>query len=154
YTYGWHIALGVAFALLFGVAGYLAQGRSERPLVPLLWAAAAVFTPLAMVAALYCRLAALERSFPFSGLALLLAAILAVATETLTKRQPRPGLAGAAALFATGAVGALALALTMALEKGWLTIALSLMVPGIAWVAGKRPLPALRVLAAVVGAGV
>jgi uncharacterized membrane protein len=154
YTYGWHIALGVAFALLFGASGYLAQGRSQRPVVPLLWAAAAVFTPLAMVAALYFRLAALERSLPFSALALLLAAIFAVATETLTKRQPRPGLAGAAALFATGAIGALALAFTMALEKGWLTIALSLMVPGIAWVASKRPLPALRILAAVVGAGV
>src|SRR5262249_2804759 len=41
--------------------------------------------------------------------------------------------------------------LTMALEKGWLTIALALMVPGIAWVAQQRPLPALRVLAAVLG---
>ena len=68
-----------------------------------------------------------------------------------TGAQPRPGLAAAGALFATGAVAALALALTMALEKGWLTIALALMVPGIAWVADKRPLPALRVLAAVVG---
>ena len=27
---GWHLVLGVAFALLFGGAGYLAQGRSER----------------------------------------------------------------------------------------------------------------------------
>jgi uncharacterized membrane protein len=39
----------------------------------------------------------------------------------------------------------------MALEKGWLTVALALMVPGIAWVADKRPLPALRWLAAVIG---
>src|SRR5207253_10287863 len=54
------------------------------------------------------------------------------------------------AIFAIGAVGALALALTMALEKGWLTVALALMVAGIAWVADKRPLPALRLLAAAV----
>src|SRR5262249_39049608 len=38
----------------------------------------------------------------------------------------------------------LALALTFALEKGWLTVALALMAPGIAWVAEKRPLPVLR----------
>ena len=38
----------------------------------------------------------------------------------------------------------------MAFEKGYLTIALALMVPGIAWVAEKRPLPALRMLAAVI----
>src|SRR5262249_21336274 len=54
-------------------------------------------------------------------------------------------------LFATGSVAALALACTMALERGWLTIALALMVPGVAWVALQRPWPALRVLAAVVG---
>ena len=58
-------------------------------------------------------------------------------------------MAAACAIFATGAVAALALALTMALEKGWLTIALALMVPGIAFVADKRPLPALRILCAV-----
>src|SRR5262249_54951814 len=51
-----------------------------------------------------------------------------------------------------GAVASLALALTMALEKGWLTVALALMVPGVAWVSDRRPLPALRVLAAAVGA--
>jgi uncharacterized membrane protein len=51
-------------------------------------------------------------------------------------------------VFATGAVASLALALTFALEEGWLTVALSLMVPGIAWIAEQRPLPALRYLAA------
>ena len=71
-----------------------------------------------------------------------------VATEALNRRAPRPGLAASGAIFATGAVAALALALTMALDKGWLTVALALMVPGIAWIAEKRPLPALRWLAA------
>ena len=30
---GWHLVLGVGFAALFGSAGYLAQGRSERAIV-------------------------------------------------------------------------------------------------------------------------
>src|SRR4029078_8583796 len=34
------------------------------------------------------------------------------------------------------------------LEKGWLTAALSLMGPGIAWIANARPYPMLRWLAA------
>ena len=131
--------------------GYLAQGRSQRSLAPMLWAASAVFTPLAILAALYYRIAKLEPSVPFAALALLIAVLFALATETLDRRAPRPGLAASGALFATGAVAALALALTMALEKGWLTVALALMVPGIAWVADKRPLPALRMLAAVGG---
>ena len=148
-AYELQLAIGTGFAVLFGASGYLAQGRSQQPLAPMLWAAAAVFAPIAILAALYFRIAGFEQSIPFAGLALLLAALYAVATETLVKRAPRPGLAAASAIFATGAVAALALALTLALEKGWLTVALALMVPGVAWVAGKRPLPWLRWLAGV-----
>jgi uncharacterized membrane protein len=148
--YGWHLALGTGLAALFGVTGFAAQGRSPRPIVPILWSAAAVFAPLALLAALYYRVARFEPSIPFTATALLLAAIFALATETLGKRMPRPGIGAAQALFATGAIAALALALTMALEKGWLTVALGLMVPGIAWVSLTRPLPALRVLAATI----
>jgi uncharacterized membrane protein len=146
----WHLVLATGFALLFGTAGYRAQGRSRRPIVPILWSASAVFAPVAILAALYYRIANLEPSIPFAASALLLSVLYALATEQLDKRALRPGLAAAGALFATGAVAALALALTMALEKGWLTVALALMVAGIAWVADKRPLPALRMLAAAV----
>ena len=44
---------------------------------------------------------------------------------------------------------ALALALTFALEKGWLTIALALMSLGTAWISMQRPIPFLRSLAAI-----
>ena len=116
----------------------------------MLWAATSLLAPIAILIALHYRIAGVERSIPFAGLALLLAAIYAVATEALTKRQPRPGLAAAAAIFASGATAALALALTFALEKGYLTVGLALMVPGIAWIAGRRPLPMLRWAAAAV----
>jgi uncharacterized membrane protein len=52
------------------------------------------------------------------------------------------------ALHAAGSAAALALTLAFALEKGWLTVGLALMAPGIAWVAEKRPLPLLRWMAA------
>jgi uncharacterized membrane protein len=151
---GLHLMLGAAFAALFGGAGFLAQGRSERPEIPLVWSACAVATPLLILIALYYRIYGFERSIPFAGLALLLAALYALATEWLSKREPRPGLDVAAALFAVGTVAALALALTLALEKGWLTVALALMVPGIAYIAERRPLPLLRWLAAAVGVAV
>ncbi len=150
--FGWHLVLGFGFALLFAGAGFLAQGRSEQPLVSMLWSACAVFVPVAVLVALYYRIAGFDRSIPFASVALLLAALAAAATESLHRRAPRPGVAGSGAIFATGAVAGLALALTMALDKGWLTIALALMVPGIAWIAEQRPLPALRALAAVVTA--
>jgi uncharacterized membrane protein len=145
----WHLIAAAIFAAGFGAAGFLAQGRSVSAIVPVIWAAAAVFTPLALLVGLYARIAHLDRSIPFAILAVLVAACFAAATELLSKREQRPGLAIATALFATGTLGALALALTFALEKGWLTIALALMALGTAWIAMQRPIPFLRWLAAI-----
>jgi uncharacterized membrane protein len=147
--YGTHLILGFGFAALFAAAGFLMQGRSTRPEPPIIWAAAGVIVPLIILIELYYRMYGFERSLPFAALALLLAALFAVATEMLTQREPRRGLPSAAAIFATGAIAALALALTFALDKGWLTVALALMVPGTAWISAQRPLPWLRWLCGV-----
>src|SRR5882724_8728692 len=144
-----HLTSAAIFAAGFGVAGFLAQGRAAGPVIPVIWSAASVFTPLALLVALYARIAHLDRSIPFAILAVMLAAAFAAATEILTKREGRPGLQASIALFATGALAALALALTFALEKGWLTIALALMSAGTAWISLQRPIPFLRSLAAI-----
>ncbi|HVV41730.1 MAG TPA: DUF2339 domain-containing protein [Nitrobacter sp.] len=147
-----HLTTAAIFALGFVAAGFLAQGRSIGAIVPVVWSAAGVFVPLALLIALYARIARLDRSIPFAILAVVLAAILAGLTESLTRRDARPGLAISTALFATGTLGALALAFTFALEKGWLTIALALMSLGTAWIAMQRPIPFLRWLAAILAA--
>jgi uncharacterized membrane protein len=144
-----HLTTAAIFALGFGAAGFLAQGRSVSAIVPVVWSAAAVFTPLALLIALYAHIAHLDRSIPFAILAVILAAAYGAATEALARRDARPGLAISTALFATGTLGALALALTFALEKGWLTIALALMSMGTAWISMQRPIPFLRSLAAI-----
>src|SRR5262249_2800682 len=143
-----HLALGLAFAALFGVSGYVAQGRTANALTAMLWSATAGATPITILLALYLRLAGIDPPIPSPGLPRFVAALYGYATELLTRRPPRAGLASAAAIFAAGAVAALALALTFALDKGWLTVGLALMVPGIAWISERRPLPALRYLAA------
>jgi uncharacterized membrane protein len=143
---GSHLAFGAGIAVLFGAAGYLAQGRSEQPLFSIVWAATGVLTPIVILIAVYSRVAEFERSLPFAFIALLLAALFGTATEMLGKREARPGIAGAGAVYACGAVAGLALALTFALDKGWLTVSLALMVPGIAWISNRRPLPMLRQL--------
>src|SRR4029079_16009805 len=99
-------------------------------------------------------IAGFDRSIPFAGAAVALAGLFAVATEALSRRSGEPSSEAASAIFATGSIASLALALSLGLEKGWLTVALALMVPGIAWVAEQRPLPALRWLAAAVTFGV
>ncbi|HTG07314.1 MAG TPA: DUF2339 domain-containing protein, partial [Bradyrhizobium sp.] len=144
-----HLITAAIFAAGFGAAGFLAQGRSVSAIIPVVWSATAVFTPLALLIALYARIAHLDRSIPFAILAVVLATAYGAATEILTKRDSRPGLAISIALFATGALSALALALTFALEKGWLTIALALMSLGTAWISMQRPIPFLRSLSAI-----
>jgi uncharacterized membrane protein len=144
-----HLISAAIFAVGFGAAGFLAQGRFAGPVIPVIWSAAAVFTPLALLVALYARIAHLDRSIPFAILAVILAVAYAAATEILSKRDDRPGLQASIALFATGSLAALALALTFALEKGWLTIALALMSAGTAWISTQRPIPFLRALAAI-----
>jgi uncharacterized membrane protein len=144
-----HLISAAIFAVGFGAAGFLAQGRSASAIIPVVWSAAAVFTPLALLVALYARIAHLDRSIPFAILAVVLAAAFGAVTEILAKRDNRPGLAISIALFATGSLAALALALTFALEKGWLTIALALMCVGTAWISMQRPIPFLRSLAGI-----
>lgn len=147
-TFGSHLWLGGALAVAFGAAGFLVQERTKSATQSILWAAGAVIAPIAIMAALYYRIALWERSIPFAAVALVLAAIFAYATEALSKRAVKPGSASAAAIFATGSIISLALALTFALEKGWLTVSFALMAAGIAYVQSKRPLPFLRWLAA------
>src|SRR3984957_11418583 len=144
-----HLVTAALFAGMFGAAGFLAQGRSVSAIIPVVWSAASVFTPLALLIALYARIAHLDRSIPFAILAVVLAAAYGAAIEALGKRGARPGLSISIALFATGTLGALALAFTFALEKGWLTVALSLMSMGTAWISMQRPIPFLRTLAAI-----
>ncbi|MBV9565515.1 MAG: DUF2339 domain-containing protein [Bradyrhizobium sp.] len=147
-----HLIAAAIFAAGFGGLGFLAQGRSASAIIPVVWSGAATFTPLALLIALYARIAHLDRSIPFAILAVLLAAAFAAATEVLTRRESRPGLMISTALFATGSLGALALALTFELERGWLTIALALMAMGTSWISLRRPVPFLRWLAAILAA--
>jgi len=145
-----HLVFGATLAALFGLPAFAAQGRTTAAFNAQLWGLTGVVVPVVILIALYLRTSNLDRSIPFATLALALAALYGYATEYLAKRQVQPGLASAAAIYAAGTVASLALALTFALDKGWLTVGLALMVPGIAWISERRPLPALRYLAAAI----
>ncbi len=145
-----HVGLATALAALFGLSGFFAQLRESPPKIKPLWAAVAVCTAIALLVAVYYRLSDFDTSLTFAAVALVLAGLFTYATEMLAKRpEENSDTALGTAWFAIGAVAALALSLTMALEKGWLTVALALMVPGIAWIADKQPIPILRSLAGI-----
>ena len=111
--------------------------------------AIAVATPIVMLIALYYRITGFERSIPFAGLAL--------RWPRCSPSRPRAGQAPTAPghrrrrrdLRHRRRRGARARA-DLRARKGWLTVALALMVPGIAWIADQRPLPMLRKLCGVI----
>jgi uncharacterized membrane protein len=149
---------GTAFALLFGIGPailgiYRRQAEARTVLV---LAATAVIMPLAILAIVYGKLEGFVISPRFAALAMVLAASLGATTEAAHRLRSghRPGLAGASAIYAIGALAALAFALTLLLERAWLTLALAALVAGIAWVYTLRPLPQLRMVAAIAGIGV
>jgi uncharacterized membrane protein len=109
--YGAHLALGLLLRRCSPPRASWRKGRSSARRAPISGPRPRV-APLAILVALYYRIYGFERSLPFAALALLIAALFAVATDLLTKREPRPGLPSAAAIFATGSIAALALALT------------------------------------------
>src|SRR5262249_23949494 len=57
---GFHLFVAGGYAALFGVFGFLAQGRSNSAQIPILWSASAVGTPILILIALYYRIANLE----------------------------------------------------------------------------------------------
>lgn len=149
-----------AFALvaagLAGLIGGVSAARLDRgAMLPWrsagLLALAGVLVPLVLLVLAWLRI----RNFGLAPEFGAIAGLLAVAFAGLALRFRREaGLAHAIGVeaFAAGAVAALALGLTMALDRGYLTVSLALAALGAAWVTRNGPVNALRVSAGVLAA--
>ncbi|WP_439573517.1 DUF2339 domain-containing protein [Phreatobacter sp.] len=152
------VTAGTAIALIFGLgSAALAVFRHQRSaLNVIVLATTSVLVPIGVLAIAYGKIEGFVVSVRFAALAMVLATSFGAATEAAHRLRSghRPGLASASAIYAIGSLAALAIALTLLLERAWLTLALALMVAGIAWVYTLRPLPQLRWVAALAGIGV
>ncbi|MFC0288382.1 DUF2339 domain-containing protein [Kaistia hirudinis] len=140
------VAAAAAAAILgLGVAK-LEGARSTVTAARPIHAGTAALAPLLILVVAYLRITGFVSNIGFAAIALALAAIFAVLTERFAAREAA-GESDATlptGIFAAAGVGALALALTMALEGGMLTTAFALASLGAAWVQLRRPIPALR----------
>jgi uncharacterized membrane protein len=140
------------YAALFGIGGFALLWRSSQPG---LWAGVSASAPIALTAVLYARLADLTRSLSWAGVGIGLAILALIAADRTARRKPR--LEAPLAAYAAAVTGAIALAATMALNTAWLTVALSLELPALAWIqrqtrVANADMPGLRVLAGVIAA--
>lgn len=139
------LGVGAVFAGCFAAAGFARTlfGGSHA-----LWIYTSAITPIAIFAYAYLRATYFEQDVPFGIIGLLLAALYVGASDIMFRKGSEELWGWRSGCYAAAAVVTLALAFTILLEKGWLTIALALVCPGLGWVALKRPVPGLRYLAA------
>jgi len=131
----------------------LVRSRGLRLSVAAWYAGAASVGPLLALVAAYWRVTEFERSLSFALVAGVLALAFVLVSQWLMRRRsdedgPIRLALGAAA---SAALGAVALGLTFALEKGMLTVAFALAALGTAWVADRIAIPALRYAVGAIG---
>lgn len=147
-----YLGTGIFFGLLLMIAGlYGAMFSRGRPQLSV----AGAFAPTGLIALAYVHTSRDLSASPAFAVASLAAAVyLASVTEYLDRRLAPEvaGRNGAIAAYAVGCIAALGAALTIAFERGMLTVSLALLVAAIAWVETRRPVAALRPTALAVAA--
>lgn len=151
---GTYLALAALLTPVIAAASLLRLVRSDGLRLPVAawYAAAASAGPLLALVAAYWRVTEFERSLSFALVAGVLALAFAWVSQRLMRRETeetaiRLGLGATA----SAALGAVALGLTFALEKGMLTVAFALTALGTAWVASRIAIPALRYAVGAIG---
>lgn len=138
-------ANGIA-ALFWSAVGYWFSRQSERPL---LWAACSVLVPILLLVFSYLRLQDFQENVSWGVLAMALAAMATLTVLSMAKPN-QPVTDQRAAFYAVGAIAAISLAFAMTLERAFLTVALAVQLPAIAWVYLRFPIQALRWTATVI----
>ena len=136
----------------FAASGLWFERRTPHPLA---WSSLAASVPVLTLAVCYARVADFNPRAGWAAFALLLAAGLTAATAAALRRQggwiaTQTDARAPAGVHAAGAVAALALGCAMMLREHWLTLAVSLFLPMLAWVEAKVALPPLRKVALAV----
>ena len=139
------LATAALIAGCFAAAGVWFERRTSNPLP---WASLAASVPVLALAVCYARVAAFQPRPGWAAFAVLLAVGLTGAVTAALREQAASR--ERAGIHAAGAVAALALGCAMLLREQWLTLAVSLFLPALAWIAAQVDLPALRRVALAV----
>jgi uncharacterized membrane protein len=131
------------FAAFHAAAGLWMERRSSQPLH---WAALVSAVPVLTLIVAYAQIARFQGDIYWALTALALCAALTFTTSRAAAEaaQQRAGV------HAAGAVAALALGCAMLLHDHWLTLAVAMFLPALAWIEARADLPALRKVALVV----
>jgi uncharacterized membrane protein len=141
----------MGFGILFGLSGFFALWGAKRPA---LWAAISAATPVLLLIIAYYRLTEFRVDSSWAVLALALAAVAGVAAERIERYRIARGLENALAFYAAAVVALVSLAATMIVREAWLTVALSIQLPLLAWINTRLRVRSLEVISAIVAVNV
>jgi uncharacterized membrane protein len=140
------LATAAFIAGCFAVSGLWFERRTTYPLP---WASLTASVPVLTLLLCYARVAEFRLGISWAVFAVLLAIGL-IGAAAAALREQQESSRDRAGIHAAGVVAALALGCAMLLQDHWLTLAVSLFLPALAWVAAQVTLPALRQVALAV----
>jgi len=132
-----------AMAAFFAAAGLWLERRAANPVN---WAGLAAAVPVVTLGVTYLQVARFQ---PDALWALAAAGVAALSVGAAAAAMRADGLQRAGA-HAAGAVAALCVGAGIVLQDQWVTLAIALMLPPLAWIAARAELAALRLVALAV----
>ncbi len=141
------MGLVCGLALVALCAGFVAAHAAIRPQV---FAAASVITAAVLLAAGYVPVREVTPDRLWAGIAAGLGLLALGATVSWNARRERHDDRLTLGIYAIATVAAISGVLAFTLHDAWLTVALALLVPALAWIGGRLDLPEFRFVALVV----
>ncbi len=139
------LAVSAALAALYAVVGLAGERRRAGRLT---WPGFTAAVPVTLLAAAYAQVGRFQSDAAWAVVAVLLAAGLVGAAGLARAGETGVQRAG---VHAAGAVAALALGCATLLSAQWLTLAIALFLPPLAWIEARAEVPPLRRVALAVG---
>jgi uncharacterized membrane protein len=137
----------VAFGAMFAIAGFVALWGAKRPA---LWAAVSAAVPILLLVTAYYRVVDFGVDYAWAAIALGLAAVNLFAAERVERYRKARGLDVTLAFYAAAVVALISLAAAMCVREAWLTVALSIQLPALAWINTRIRTTSLQIIAGMV----
>ncbi|MGH6875581.1 MAG: DUF2339 domain-containing protein [Aestuariivirgaceae bacterium] len=134
----------ILVAALLASAGYVAQAGADRPQV---WAAVSVFAAALLLVLVYVRLREVSADRLWASIAAASAFLALLAAQRLEGGRIDPGRRVALGVYSAAVVAGTSFAFALVFRNAWLTIALALQVPALAWLEQRLRLRELRLFA-------
>jgi uncharacterized membrane protein len=137
----------LVFGTLFGLGGFLSLWGNRRASV---FAGVSAIVPVVLFTIAYWRYLNFDQNVYWAAVALILAGLALGAAAIAARRRADRKWLVATGLYAAAVIACIGLGFAMTLEEAWLTVALAVQLPALAWVDSRLNIAMLRRIAEVV----